>query len=250
MAEEDEVSSRHRNERPEQISTDENTADASNENDADRDARRLRNQKRATRRRRVTEHQQHIQCDLDTEFTTAREEGFNTPIANITGVTAMLAGNLDPAIQTAIRLVQRAWIQLNKQDPAPSVSRGRREGAGESQVSKMPGGHPKQPAAPSHPPQGSRSVGGGSRAQQSQPDGNRNHRQELEKMPTGDLREKINSSTRMVDLLDASPSLHAIDPMRCALAFRQCALDLFMFVTCIISLVFYMIILEHSIKVK
>ena len=42
----------------------------------------------------------------------------------------------------------------------------------------------------------------------------------------------------------ASPSPHAIDSVICALAFRQYAPDLFVFVICVISLVFHMIILS------
>jgi hypothetical protein len=61
------------NELLEQISRDEATSDTGNENDAELDARRLRNQKRTTHRRRATERQQRVRRDLDAEFAAARE---------------------------------------------------------------------------------------------------------------------------------------------------------------------------------
>jgi hypothetical protein len=58
-----------------QISGDKVTADAGDENDADRAARRLRNQKRATRRRNAAERQCRVRCDLDAEFAAAGDQG-------------------------------------------------------------------------------------------------------------------------------------------------------------------------------
>ena len=55
----------------------------------------------------------------------------------------------------------------------------------------------------------------------------------------------VQSSARMADLLTASPSAHAIDPMRCTPAFRQSAHVFFVFAIYVISLVFYIIILKH-----
>jgi hypothetical protein len=66
-----------------QISRDELTVDASNEND-ERDAHRLRNQKRTGCRAR---------CNLNAEFAAAEERGFQTLIANIAGVTAILVAS-------------------------------------------------------------------------------------------------------------------------------------------------------------
>jgi len=58
----------------------------------------------------------------------------------------------------------------------------------------------------------------------------------------------VQSSARMADLLAASPSAHAIDPMRCTPAFRQSAHVFFVFAIYVISLVFYIIILKHWVK--
>jgi hypothetical protein len=79
------------NELLEQISRDKVTADAGDKNDAERAARRFRKEKRATRRRNTTERQRHVRRDLDAEFAAAGERGFQTPIANITGIIAILA---------------------------------------------------------------------------------------------------------------------------------------------------------------
>jgi uncharacterized protein YecT (DUF1311 family) len=68
-----------------------------------------------------------------------------TPIANIAGITTLLASVKDPAAQQALRMAQRAWLQLDHQNPAPSVPAAHQEGAGESrsQVSGTHGGHPR-----------------------------------------------------------------------------------------------------------
>ena len=58
----------------------------------------------------------------------------------------------------------------------------------------------------------------------------------------------VQSSARMADLLTASPSAHAIDPMRCTPAFRQSAHVFFVFAIYVISLVFCIIILKHWVK--
>ncbi|RLN41037.1 uncharacterized protein C2845_PM01G20280 [Panicum miliaceum] len=171
MAESDEYSDRHRNERPEQISENEHTADAANESAYDREARRLRNRK------------------------PAQDVGFNTPAANIAGITAVLAGNPDLQVQTAVRMAQGALLQINQQNPMPSVSRGRGEGEGESQVSRTPGGHPRRQAAPSNNQQGSSGPQGSRPATHApHPEGfvHNYRRSALEKLPTGDLRDKIN----------------------------------------------------------
>ncbi|RLN06986.1 hypothetical protein C2845_PM11G18710 [Panicum miliaceum] len=160
MVESDEYSDRHRNERPEKISEDEHIADAANESAQDREARRLHNRQCAKRRRDANDQRALIQRDLNVEFAAAQDAGFNTPAANIAGITAVLAGNPDPQVQTAVHMVQRALLQINQQNPMPSVSRGRGEGEGESQVSRTPRGHPRRQAAPSNNQQGSRSPQG------------------------------------------------------------------------------------------
>lgn len=52
------------NETLDQISADKNTADAGNENDADRDTRRLRNQGRERRRRNAAERHRQVKHNI------------------------------------------------------------------------------------------------------------------------------------------------------------------------------------------
>jgi hypothetical protein len=73
------------------LSEDEATANAGDENDADREAWRIRNRARAARRRRVNERMRSMHRELDTEFTAVSERGFRTPVANITRVTTIEA---------------------------------------------------------------------------------------------------------------------------------------------------------------
>jgi hypothetical protein len=78
------------------ISEDEETAEAVDENDAERDARCARNRARAVRRRRANERIRFAQRELDAEFAAADERGFRTPVANIARVTALLERSNDP----------------------------------------------------------------------------------------------------------------------------------------------------------
>jgi hypothetical protein len=95
MAEVEGEGNENPNELLKQISRDEVTADGGDENDTERDAHRLRNQKRSTRRRNAAECQRRLWRNLDAEFVAAGEWGFQTPIANITGITAILASSRD-----------------------------------------------------------------------------------------------------------------------------------------------------------
>jgi hypothetical protein len=95
------------------VSEDEATANAGDENDADREARRTRNRAYAARRRRVNERMRPMHRELDAEFAAVRERGFRTPVANIARVTAILERSNDPNVRQALRYVQRAWIQLD-----------------------------------------------------------------------------------------------------------------------------------------
>jgi hypothetical protein len=52
--------------------------------------------------------------ELDAEFAAISEQGFRTPVANITSVTAILERNIDPNMRQALRYAQRAWIQLDQ----------------------------------------------------------------------------------------------------------------------------------------
>jgi hypothetical protein len=67
--------------------------------------------------------------ELDPEFVAVIELGFRTPVANIARVTAILERSHDPDVRQALLYVQRAWIQLDQQNPASTI---REERVGES----------------------------------------------------------------------------------------------------------------------
>jgi hypothetical protein len=92
------------------VSEDEATANAGDENNADREARRTRNRARAARRRRVNERMRSMHRELDAEFSAVSERGFRTPVANITRVMAILERSNNPNVRQALRYAQRAWI--------------------------------------------------------------------------------------------------------------------------------------------
>jgi hypothetical protein len=103
------------------VSEDEATANARDQNDADREARRTRNRARAARQRRVNEHMRSMHRELDAEFATVSERGFRTPVANITRVTAILERSNDQNVRQALHYAQRAWIQLDQQNPMSTL---------------------------------------------------------------------------------------------------------------------------------
>jgi hypothetical protein len=98
------------------------TANTGDENDADREARRTQNRARAARRRRVNERMRSMHRELDAKFAAISERGFRTSVANIARVTAILERSNDPNVRQALRYTQRAWIQLDQQNPASTVS--------------------------------------------------------------------------------------------------------------------------------
>jgi uncharacterized protein YecT (DUF1311 family) len=67
--------------------------------------------------------------ERDAEFAAISERGFRTSVANIARVTAILERSNDPNVRQALRYTQRAWIQLDQQNPASTV---REERVGES----------------------------------------------------------------------------------------------------------------------
>jgi hypothetical protein len=87
---------------------DEVTANAGDENDADREARRARNRARTIRRRRVNERRRSMHRELDPEFAVVSERGFRTPVANIARVMAILERSNDPNVHQALLYTQRA----------------------------------------------------------------------------------------------------------------------------------------------
>jgi hypothetical protein len=88
-----------------------------------------------------------VRRNLDAEFAAVGEQGFKIPITNIAGLTAILASSQDPAVQQALRLAQKAWLQLDCQNLAPSQPTNQ-EQVGEShshpQASRTLKGHPRQ----------------------------------------------------------------------------------------------------------
>jgi uncharacterized protein YecT (DUF1311 family) len=103
------------------VSEDEATANAGDENNADCEARRTRNRAHVARQRRVNERMRSMHRELDAEFAAVSERGFRTPVANITRVTAILERSNDPNVRQALRYAQRAWIQLDQQNPASTL---------------------------------------------------------------------------------------------------------------------------------
>jgi hypothetical protein len=103
------------------VSEDEATANAGDEDDASREGRRTRNRARAARRRRVNERMRSMHHELDAEFAAVSERGFRTPVANIARVTAILECSNDPNVCQALRYAQRAWIQLDQQNPTSTL---------------------------------------------------------------------------------------------------------------------------------
>jgi hypothetical protein len=143
MAEEGEDDGIEPNDALDMISEDEATANAGDENNADREARRARNRARVVRRRRVNKCMRSMHRKLDAKFTAVSERGFRTPVANIARVTAILKRSNDPNLRQALRYTQRAWIQLDQQN---SVSTVREEHVGKTRSqahSRTAGGRPR-----------------------------------------------------------------------------------------------------------
>jgi hypothetical protein len=81
--------------------------------------------------------------ELDAEFAAMSERDFRTPVANIARVTAILERSNDPNLRQALHYAQRAWIQLDRQNPASTIGE---EHVGESRSqlnSRTAGGHPR-----------------------------------------------------------------------------------------------------------
>jgi hypothetical protein len=117
----------------EAVSEDEATTNTNDEKDADREARRARNRARTIRRRRANERRRSMHRELDPEFAAVSERGFRTPVANIARVTAILERSNDPNVRQALLYAQRAWIQLDQQNPASTI-REERVGKSRSQA--------------------------------------------------------------------------------------------------------------------
>jgi hypothetical protein len=108
--------------------------------------------------------------ELDAEFAAVSERGFRTLVANIARVTAILERSNDPNMRQAPRYAQRAWIQLDQQNPASTV-REERVGESRSQAhNRTAGGRPRpQRSNNNDNTRGSQAPGG---RQQPPPGGN------------------------------------------------------------------------------
>jgi hypothetical protein len=170
----------------EAISEDEITANAGDENDADREARRARNRARTIRRRRANERRRSMHRELDPEFAAVSERGFRTPVANIARVTAILERSHDLEVRQALLYAQRAWIQLDQHNPASTI-REERVGESRSQAhSRTAGGRPRHQISNDNA-RGSQALGG----RQQPPQGGHPRRANHQLSPE-DLRQHIN----------------------------------------------------------
>jgi spermidine synthase len=59
--------------------------------------------------------------ELEAEFAVVSERGFKTPVARIARVTTIFERSNDPNLRQALRYEQRAWIQLDQQNPASAI---------------------------------------------------------------------------------------------------------------------------------
>jgi hypothetical protein len=143
MSEEGEDDGISPNDALDMISEDEATANTGDENDTEREARRARNRARAVQRRRVNERMRSMHRELDAEFATVSERGFRTPVANIAMVTAILKCSNDPNLRQALRYAQRAWIQLDQQNPASAIGEEHMGKTRSQPNSRTAGGHPQ-----------------------------------------------------------------------------------------------------------
>jgi hypothetical protein len=169
------------------VSEDEATANAGEENDADREARRARNRACTIWRRRANERRRSMYRELDPEFVAISERGFRTPVANIARVTAILERSHDPNVRQALLYAQRAWIQLDQQNP-PSTIREDCVGESRSQAhSRTAGGRPRLQPSHNNNARGSQVPGG-----RQQPPSGGNPRRANHRPPAEDLRQHIN----------------------------------------------------------
>jgi hypothetical protein len=98
--------------------------------------------------------------ELDAEFAVVSERGFRNLLANIARVTAILKHSNNPNVRQALRYVQRAWIQLDHQNPA-STLREDHVGKSRSQVqSQTAGGRPQPQRSNNNNARGSQAPGG------------------------------------------------------------------------------------------
>jgi hypothetical protein len=137
--------------------------------------------------------------ELDAEFAAVSERGFRTPVPNISRVIAILERSTDPNLHQALRYAQRAWIQLDQQNPASTI---REELVGEScsqAHSRTAGGRPRpQRSNNNDNARGSQATSG-----RQQPPLRGNPRQANHQNPPEDLRQRINEGCDVRSIIDS-----------------------------------------------
>jgi hypothetical protein len=179
-------------------SEDEATANAGDENAADHEVRRTTNRACAARRRRVNERMRSMHRELDAEFAAVSERGFRTPVANIARVMAILERSNDPNMRQALCYAQRAWVQLDQQNPASTLREERVDESQSQAHSRTAGGRPRPQRSNNDNARGSQAPGG---RQQPPPGGNL--RQANHRPPPEDLRQRINEGRDARSVIDS-----------------------------------------------
>jgi hypothetical protein len=141
--------------------------------------------------------------ELDAEFAAVSERGFRTPVVNITRVTAILECSNDPNMRQALRYAQRAWIQLDQQNPASTL---REERVGESRskaYSRTASGRPRPQRSNNNDARKSQALG-----ERQQPPPGGNPRQANHRPPPEDLRQRINEGRDARSVIDSRCKVH------------------------------------------
>jgi hypothetical protein len=122
--------------------------------------------------------------ELDAEFVAVSKRGFRTLVANSARVTAILERSNDPNVCPALCYAQRAWIQLDQQNPASTIREERVDESRSQAHSRTAGGRPRPQCSNNNDnARGSQAPGG---RQQPPPGGN--PRQANHRPPPEDLR--------------------------------------------------------------
>jgi hypothetical protein len=137
--------------------------------------------------------------ELDVEFAAVSGRGFGTLVANIARVTAILERSNDPILRLALRYAQRAWIQLDQQNPASTIGEEHVDESRSQHNSRMAGSRPRpQQSNNNNNARGSQSTGG---RQQPPPGGN--PRQPNHWNPPEDLRQRINEGRNARSIIES-----------------------------------------------
>jgi hypothetical protein len=186
----------------EAISEDEITANAGDENDADREARRARNRACTIRRRRASERRRSMHRELDPEFAAVSERGFRTLVANIARVTAILERSHNPEVRQALLYAQRAWIQLDQHNPASIIWEERVDESRSQARSRTAGGRPQHQVSNDNA-RGSQAPDG-----RQQPPQGGHLRQANRRPPPEDLRQHINEGRNARTMISSRRKTH------------------------------------------